>query len=70
MVTAKEARERVNKLTEQEQKDVEAEINKAIEKGKLYCIFESEMSYATVEWLKSLGYGVEKTIIGANKVTW
>lgn len=64
MITAKEARERIDALeTERgmkEKKTVEEKITKAVEKGESSCWLGVWISDATEEWLKSLGYKVER----------
>ena len=63
MITAKEARERIDALkaerSKQEMKTVDEIITTAIEKGKSYCRLGICISEPTEEWLKRLGYQVE-----------
>lgn len=64
MITAKEARAKVDMLEAekeggQERKRVEEKINKAIEEGKSSCWIGFWVFSDTVRWLKSLGYYVE-----------
>ncbi len=78
MITAKEARERIDTLEtergKQEQKTAEEKINKAVEKGESYCWLGVWISKATEKWLKSLGYDVQRvdsTKDGSDvKVSW
>ncbi len=62
MITAKEARKRIDtektERAKQEKKIAEKEINKAVEQGRSYCWLGFLISEATEEWLKSLGYKV------------
>ena len=64
MITAKEARERINALEtergKQERKTAEEKINKAVEKGESYCWLGVWISDATEGWLTSLGYQVKR----------
>lgn len=75
MITAKEARERIDALEaeriKQEQEAVEEKINKAVEKGESYCWLNSWISHATEDWLKSLGYIVERSEMDDDvKASW
>lgn len=63
MITAKEARKRIDMLeTErgrQEKKTAEEKINNAVEEGQSYCYLGVYISESTENWLKSLGYDVQ-----------
>lgn len=64
MITAKEARERIDTLAtergrEEQQKAKEA-ITKAVEQGYNNCWLGFYASEATLKWLKSLGYKTER----------
>lgn len=65
MITAKEARERIDaaeaKRRKQEKKTAEEKINAAVAKGISYCWLDASTSEATEEWLKSLGYKIIRT---------
>lgn len=60
MITANEARERIDTLAtergKKEQKTAEEKITKAVEKGDSSCWLGIYISEATDKWLKSLGY--------------
>ena len=62
MITAQEARERVNSLESEriqnEMKTVEDKINVAIAKGETSCWLGISISEATSKWLKSLDYKI------------
>ena len=74
MITAKEARERINSLEtergKQEMKLAEEKINEAVEKGSYYCWLGVWISVATEEWLTALGYEVERVAGIDVKVEW
>lgn len=60
MITAKEARERIDTLKgSAEQKEIEESITEAVKRGYSYCRFYNPFSDATEGWLKSLGYQIE-----------
>ena len=64
MITAKEAREKIdsinNNYLRKEQQKVEKKINKAIRKRKNYCyVFADELSENIEKQLESLGYTIE-----------
>ncbi len=65
MITAKEARSKVESLeTEkglQERKLVEEKILSTVEKGETYCWLHIWISEPTENWLKRLGYDVERS---------
>lgn len=60
MITANEARERIDTLAtergKKEQQTAEEKITKAVEKGDSSCWLGIYISDATDKWLKSLGY--------------
>lgn len=60
MITANEARERIDTLAtergKKEQQKAEEKITKAVEKGDSSCWLGIYISDATDKWLKSLGY--------------
>lgn len=64
MIRAKEARERIDALKterdKQEMKTAEEKINKAVEKGESYCWLGVWISEATEKCLKHFGYQVER----------
>lgn len=64
MITANEARERVDTLAtkrgEEEKKKAEERITKAVENGYSSCWLGIYVSDATEKWLKSLGYQVKR----------
>ena len=75
MITAKEARERSDAVklehVKQEQKLIEKQINDAVEAGADYCSIDYYTSKTTEDWLKSLGYTVERSqTYGDINVSW
>lgn len=61
MITAKEARERIENVGgEKEKKIVEEVINRAIENGRERCMIGVSISDDTKKWLESLGYEVTR----------
>ena len=60
MFTAKEAREKVNELAEQEKATIETEIMTAVKDCKISCTIAIKISEITEEWLSSLGFKVER----------
>lgn len=64
MITAKEARKRIDTLAtkrgEEEKRKAEERITKAVEKGDGSCWLGIYISDATEKWLKSLGYEVRR----------
>ncbi len=79
MITAKEAREKVDALKteriKQEMKMVEEKINKAVQECEYYTWLGVLISDATQSKLESLGYNVEEVIDPDNdsshvKVSW
>ncbi len=60
MITANEARERIDTLAtergKKEQQKADEKITKAVEKGDSSCWLGIYISDATDKWLKSLGY--------------
>ncbi len=78
MITASEAREKIEALAtergRQEQQTAEKVITRAVENGDSSCWLGIYVSEATEKWLKSLGYQVEKMSSqkdGSNtKVKW
>ena len=67
LFTAREAREKVNSLKGKNLKDeeimIESKIVSAVEHGENLCCF-SHVSSEMIQWLKSLGYVVEISIVG------
>ena len=64
MITANEARKRIDTLKtkrgEEEKKIVEAAITSAVEDGRDLCWLGIYISDATKNWLESLGYQVKR----------
>ena len=65
MITANEAREKIDMLKtkrgEEEKKKAEERITKAVENGDSSCWLGICISEATEKWLESLGYQIERT---------
>ena len=65
MITAKEARERIDALeAERESKEkemAEEKITAAVERGEASCWLVGCISKATEDWLRSMGYIVQRT---------
>lgn len=58
MITASEARKKIEKKNEEERKKYEELINQAIAEGKSECPIPVSLSKSDRNWLKSLGYKV------------
>ena len=62
MITAAEARKKINELNtkigKEEKELCEKTINAAIENCKNSCCIDQILSQPTIEWLRSLGYSV------------
>lgn len=64
MIAAKTAREKINEYKkeklEEEKAKIEKEINTAVDNKNSYVHFRYTISNPVIEWLKDLGYKVEK----------
>ena len=63
MISAKEAREKIDDLKtekgQQEKKKAEEKITKAIENGEFSCKLDPRASHGLKKYLRSLGYNIE-----------